>query len=68
MNSHDSNERNHFQSRIRSVADRISNALGIQPENNQSGDSDLSREEINRQVVQPFRAWWDFNKPWRNKK
>ena len=71
MNPHQAGERDEFESRVRSVAHLVSDKLGVRIDSHDDGaavDAEASGDFIHRRLVEPFRAWWDFDKPWRNKK
>ena len=63
-------ERDQFESRVRAVHDLVTGKLhAVSGQDHALADSDPSSERraVQARLGKPFRAWWDFNKPWRNK-
>lgn len=64
-------KRNELERRVRAISDRVSRKIGVQIDSGarrSSNEATLNSDEVHESLVVPFRAWWDFDKPWRNKK
>lgn len=63
MDTHQTVERDEFESRVCAVEHLVSDKLGVRSD----GDSTSNGGAAQRSSEEPFPFVWDFNKPWRNK-